>query len=60
MTYFALGVLGLRVIASLSGESLLKGAAAAILGLMIATVGTDPVSGVEPLHLRLAGPASTA
>jgi putative tricarboxylic transport membrane protein len=46
MSYFALGLLGLSVIASLSGKSLLKGAAAAILGLMVATVGTDPNSGV--------------
>ncbi len=44
--YFALGVLGLSAIAGLSGRSLLKGGLAAILGLMIATVGTDPVSGV--------------
>jgi putative tricarboxylic transport membrane protein len=46
MSYFALGLLGLSVIASLSGPSLVKGAAAALLGLMVATVGTDPVSGV--------------
>lgn len=45
--YFALGILGLSVIASLSGGSLVKGLIAAILGLMIATVGTDPVSGVS-------------
>ena len=44
--YFALGVLGLSVIASLSGGSLLRGAIAGVLGLMIATIGTDPVSGV--------------
>lgn len=44
--YFALAVLGLSVIASLAGGSLLKGLIAAGLGLMIATVGTDPVSGV--------------
>ena len=44
--YFALGILGLSAIAGLSGRSLLKGAFAACLGLMIATVGTDPVSGV--------------
>src|SRR5687768_3686924 len=41
--YFALGVLGLSVIATLSGESLIKGFIAALLGLMIATIGTDPV-----------------
>ena len=46
-TYFGLGILGLSVIASLSGKSLLKGAAAAIIGLMVSTVGTDPISGVS-------------
>ncbi len=45
--YFALGILGLSVIASLSGRSLIKGLIAGILGLMVATVGTDPVSGVS-------------
>lgn len=44
--YFALGVLGLSVIAGLSGGSLVKGLIAGILGFAIATVGTDPVSGV--------------
>jgi putative tricarboxylic transport membrane protein len=44
--YFALGVLGLSVIAGLSGKSLVKGLIAGILGFMIATIGTDPVSGV--------------
>ncbi|MEO1470781.1 MAG: tripartite tricarboxylate transporter permease [Pseudomonadota bacterium] len=44
--YFALGVLGLSVIASLSGGSLVKGLMAGIVGLMIASVGTDPLSGV--------------
>jgi putative tricarboxylic transport membrane protein len=46
MAYFALGILGLSVIASLSGESLLKGLAAGLIGLMVATVGSDPISGV--------------
>jgi putative tricarboxylic transport membrane protein len=44
--YFALGVLGLSVIASLSRESLVKGLMAGVLGLMISTVGTDPVTGL--------------
>ncbi len=44
-SYFALGILGLSVIATLSGGSLAKGLIAGILGLMIATVGTDPVTG---------------
>lgn len=49
--YFSLGILGLSVIASLSGGSLLKGLFAAFLGLVIATVGTDPVSGVPRFTL---------
>lgn len=44
--YFALGILGLSVIASLSEGSIVKGLIAGVLGLMIAAVGTDPVSGV--------------
>ncbi|MEQ9607425.1 MAG: tripartite tricarboxylate transporter permease [Kiloniellaceae bacterium] len=44
--YFALGILGLSVIASLSSGSLVKGLMAGVIGLMIATVGTDPISGV--------------
>jgi putative tricarboxylic transport membrane protein len=47
MAYFALGVLGISVIASLSSGSLLKGVLAALLGLMISMVGSDPVSGVS-------------
>ncbi|MDB5540451.1 MAG: hypothetical protein JWQ89_2178 [Devosia sp.] len=45
-TYFALGLLGLSVIATVSEGLLTKGVLAALIGLMIATVGTDPVSGV--------------
>ncbi len=46
-TYFGLGILGLSVIASLSSKSLLKGLASAVLGLMISTIGTDPISAVS-------------
>ena len=45
--YFSLGILGLSVIAGLSGGSLLKGMIAACIGLMIAFIGSDPVSGVS-------------
>ncbi|GGD23855.1 tripartite tricarboxylate transporter permease [Aureimonas glaciei] len=45
-TYFALGLLGLSVIATVSEGLLSKGVLAALIGLMIATIGTDPVSGV--------------
>ena len=46
-SYFALGVLGLSVIASVSGDSLIKGLMAGVLGLMVSTVGTDPVTGLN-------------
>lgn len=44
--YFALGVLGCSVVAGLSGGSVVKGWIAGILGFMVATIGTDPISGV--------------
>lgn len=44
--YFSLGILGLSVIAGLSGGSLLKGLIAAGFGLMLAFIGSDPMSGV--------------
>jgi putative tricarboxylic transport membrane protein len=47
MAYFALGILGISVIASLSGGSLIKGLIAAIIGLMFATIGSDPMTGVS-------------
>src|SRR5918992_529093 len=46
-SYCALGILGLSIIASLSDRSLLKGLAAAAVGMMLATIGTDPISGVS-------------
>jgi putative tricarboxylic transport membrane protein len=46
-SYFALGVLGLSVIATLSTSSLVKGFMAGVLGLMIATIGMDPVTGLN-------------
>jgi putative tricarboxylic transport membrane protein len=45
--YFSLGILGLSVIAGLAGGSLLRGIIAASIGLMIAFIGSDPVSGVQ-------------
>ncbi|GGB48226.1 hypothetical protein GCM10011409_27230 [Lentibacillus populi] len=43
--YFALGVFGLSLVASLSGKSLLKGLLMGILGLLIASIGLDPLTG---------------
>jgi putative tricarboxylic transport membrane protein len=44
--YFSLGVLGLSVIASLTGRSVVKGYVVGLLGFAIATVGSDPQTGV--------------
>lgn len=44
--FFALAIFGLSMIISISGESLLKGAIAALFGLLITTIGFDPLSGV--------------
>ena len=49
--YFSLGILGLSVIAGLSGGSLLRGLMAACMGLMIAFIGSDPVSGMQRFTL---------
>jgi putative tricarboxylic transport membrane protein len=45
--YFALAVLGLTVVVSLSGADLIKGFIGVGLGLFIATVGMDPLTGTE-------------
>lgn len=42
--YFALGVFGLTIIASLVSGNWLKGVVSALIGLMIVTIGTDPIS----------------
>jgi len=54
--YFALAVFGLSIIASVSGDSLVKGLISGLLGMLLATVGLDPVLayprfsfGYEPL-----------
>jgi len=54
--YFALAVFGLTIIASVSGDSLVKGLVSGLLGMLLATVGLDPVLayprfsfGFEPL-----------
>lgn len=44
--YFALAVFGLSMIASISGKDVIKGIAAGIFGLLISTVGLDPIQGV--------------
>ncbi|MCA0851395.1 tripartite tricarboxylate transporter permease [Salipiger thiooxidans] len=43
--FFALGVFGLVVIASVSSGSMLRGLMAGLIGLFLATVGADPMTG---------------
>lgn len=43
--YFALAVFGLSIISSISGKSIIKGLIAGVIGLIIATIGTDPITG---------------
>jgi putative tricarboxylic transport membrane protein len=45
--FFMLAVLGITFVASLSGEDLLKGMICGGLGLFLATVGLDPMSGIQ-------------
>jgi len=45
--FFMLALLGITFVASLSGEALLKGLVAGCLGLWFATIGLDPVSGIQ-------------
>lgn len=43
--YFALGLFGLSMMVSVSGKSIVKGLMAGFLGMAIAVVGVDPISG---------------
>lgn len=43
--YFALATFGLSIIISVSGNSILKGIIAGFLGLLVSTIGMDPISG---------------
>ncbi|MDR1776429.1 MAG: tripartite tricarboxylate transporter permease [Desulfovibrio sp.] len=44
--YFALAFFGLTVVASLTSGAILKGIISCLIGLFIATIGIDPVTGV--------------
>ena len=45
-SYFAVGLLGLTSVAALSGGSVVKGLIGAALGLSLAFVGIDPITGI--------------
>lgn len=45
--YFWLSIFGLTIIAGVSSRSILKGLMSGVLGLLISTIGMDPMEGVE-------------
>jgi len=45
--FFMLAMLGVTFLASLSGGAVVKGLTAGVIGLMVATIGLDPLSGIE-------------
>ena len=45
--YFWLSIFGLTIIAGVSSKSLLKGFISGVIGLLISTIGMDPMEGVE-------------
>jgi TctA family transporter len=45
--FFMLSLLGITFVAALSGEDVLKGVIAGGIGLMLATIGLDPISGIQ-------------
>lgn len=44
--YFAVGIFGLSMVASMATKNIFKGALSTLLGLLIVTIGTDPFSGL--------------
>lgn len=50
--YFALAIFGLTTVASLGGKNWAKAFVAALIGLLINTVGIDPISGVRRYTFR--------
>ncbi len=50
--YFSLMLLSLALISGISGKSLLKGLISALLGLLLATVGMDPIMGTRRFTFR--------
>ena len=45
--FFMMAILGISFVAALSGEDVLKGMVAGGIGLMLATIGLDPISGIQ-------------
>ena len=53
--FFALVAFGLTIIASLSGKSITKGVIGGLLGLIAASFGTDPMTGIPRFNFGLNG-----
>ncbi len=53
--FFSLVTFGLTIIASLSGDSIIKGAIGGLLGLIAASFGTDPMTGIPRFNFGLHG-----
>jgi TctA family transporter len=45
--FFMLALLGITFVAALSGEAIVKGLIAGGMGFMLATIGLDPISGIQ-------------
>lgn len=53
--YFAVGMFGLSIVSSLAGKNILKGIIAACIGLMLGTIGMDPVTGAMRFTFGITG-----
>jgi putative tricarboxylic transport membrane protein len=53
--YGALLIFSMTMILTLSGDSLLKGSIAGVAGMFLATVGTDPMTGIPRMHFGTVG-----
>jgi putative tricarboxylic transport membrane protein len=51
--YFALTVLGMVLLSNLTGKSRVKSLLMMLIGLMLSTIGTDPVGGIERFSFGL-------
>lgn len=45
--YFAVGLFGLSIVSSISGQNIFKGLFSACLGLIVGMIGLDPVNGIS-------------
>ena len=50
--YFVLAIFGMTIIASLSEKMIVKGFISGFLGMLIATIGMDPLLGIPRFTLR--------